>query len=74
MLAGPSSVTAEATIAEMDHQGTSQCFVPARTSGCASLAIKTLLDGRIWLSIQWAWSGLRMFLPERQNQRTPHQA
>jgi hypothetical protein len=73
-LAGPSSVTSDATVAEMDRHGTMTCFGPAPTNGFVFQEIRTLLDGQTWPSIRWVWFGSRIFLPESQNQRIRPQA
>ena len=67
------TVTSEATVAEMDHQGNLTVLRPG-TNEWVCIPIKMLLDARTWLSIRWAWCGLRMFLPESRNQRIPPRA
>jgi len=69
MLAGPSVVTAEAIVAEMDRQGNLTVLRHAQTSGSVFPATKTLSEREIWLLIQWAWFGSRTFLPENQSPR-----
>jgi hypothetical protein len=71
MLAGPASVTSEATIVEMDRQGNMTVLALARAIGFVSQAIRTLLGGQIWPLIRWAWSGSKIFLSESPSQRTP---